>query len=59
MTMTTGKPPWRNRISRSGVLKVSEALANPMNFRTHPPYQRDALAASLDSVGWVQQVVVE
>jgi DNA modification methylase len=58
MSEPIDKQPWRNRISRSGVLQVSEALANPCNFRTHPPYQRDALAASLDNVGWVQQVVV-
>ena len=58
MAMTISKSPWRKRISGSGTLKVSEALANPMNFRTHPPYQRDALATSLNNVGWVQQVVV-
>jgi DNA modification methylase len=60
MTMSgpTEKTRWRNRISRSGTLKVSEALANPFNFRTHPAFQREALAASLENVGWVQQVVV-
>lgn len=49
---------WRNRITRSGTLKVAEALANPLNFRLHPPSQRNALATSLSKVGWVQQVVV-
>ena len=58
MTSRDNKAPWRNRISRSGTLQVAEALANPFNFRTHPPYQRDALSASLENVGWVQQVVV-
>ena len=58
MTSRDNKAPWRNRISRSGTLQVAEALANPCNFRTHPPYQRDALSASLENVGWVQQVVV-
>ena len=54
----TSTAPWRNRITGSGTLKVCEALANPVNFRLHPAHQRQALAASLDTVGWVQQVVV-
>jgi DNA modification methylase len=58
MSSTTSTAPWRNRITGSGKLKVADALENPLNFRNHPPVQRDALAASLDSVGWVQQVVV-
>ena len=52
------RPPWRNRITGSGVLKVAEALANPLNFRVHPAHQQAALETSLDNVGWVQQVVV-
>jgi DNA modification methylase len=52
------RAPWRNRIIGSGVLKVAEALANPLNFRVHPAHQRAALETSLDNVGWVQQVVV-
>lgn len=31
---------------------------NPANWRVHPANQRSALAGSLDSVGWVQQVLV-
>ena len=58
MSSTTATAQWRNRITGSGTLKVAEALENPLNFRNHPPVQRDALAASLDTVGWVQQVVV-
>jgi DNA modification methylase len=58
--MTDQQPcaPWRNRITGSGTLKVAEAVANPLNFRVHPAHQSAALAASLDEVGWVQQVVV-
>lgn len=52
------KPRWRNRIIASGVEAPSELVANPANWRTHPRHQRDALAGSLDSVGWVQQVLV-
>jgi DNA modification methylase len=58
MSSTTPAAPWRNRITGSGTLKVTDALANPLNFRIHPAQQRQALETSLDSVGWVQQVVV-
>lgn len=33
-------------------------LAHPKNWRIHPQHQQEALAGVLDSVGWVQQVVV-
>jgi DNA modification methylase len=33
-------------------------VANPANWRVHPSHQQAALAGSLDSVGWVQQVLV-
>ena len=49
---------WRNRITGSGTLKVAEAKPHDLNFRLHPARQSQALAASLDNVGWVQQVVV-
>ncbi len=58
MSTSTASTPWRNRITGSGTLKVAEALANPLNFRVHPAHQRAALEASLDNVGWVQQVVI-
>jgi hypothetical protein len=54
MTHTT----WRNRITGSGTLKVAEAKPHELNFRLHPAAQSQALAASLDNVGWVQQVVI-
>ena len=54
----TSTTPWRNRITGSGILKVSEAKPHALNFRLHPAAQSRALAASLDNVGWVQQVVV-
>jgi DNA modification methylase len=54
----TPTTPWRSRITGSGTLKVAEAKPHALNFRLHPTGQSQALAASLDSVGWVQQVVV-
>jgi DNA modification methylase len=50
--------PWRNRIVGSGEASPGELLANPRNWRTHPPDQRAALAGSLAEVGWVAQVLV-
>lgn len=48
----------RSRIIDSGVIDPRELVANPRNWRTHPPEQRAALEAELDRVGWVQGVMV-
>ena len=49
---------WRNRIVGSGMEAPEHLAANPANWRVHPRHQRDALAGSLDTVGWVAQVIV-
>ena len=49
---------WRNRIIGHGEEPPDQLLANPRNFRIHPKGQQDALAAVLDRVGWVQDVIV-
>jgi len=51
-------PTWRNRISGYGEEAPDQLLANPANWRVHPKFQQDALAAILDEVGWVQDVIV-
>ena len=51
-------PGWRNRIVGSGAEAPEQLAANPANWRVHPRHQRDALAGSLDTVGWVAQVIV-
>jgi DNA modification methylase len=50
--------PWRNRIVGSGEERPDRLLMNPANWRVHPANQNAALAGSLDSVGWVQQVLL-
>jgi DNA modification methylase len=50
--------PWRSRIVGTGEEPPDQLVANPRNWRTHPGNQRDALRGSLDTVGWVQQVMV-
>src|SRR5664280_1577843 len=49
---------WRNRIVGSGTEAPERLAANPANWRVHPRHQKDALAGSLDTVGWVAQVIV-
>jgi DNA modification methylase len=49
---------WSNRITGHDVVPASSLLANPENWRTHPGEQREALRGSLDSLGWVQDVIV-
>jgi DNA modification methylase len=50
--------PWADRITGSGTAVPADLLANPRNWRIHPQAQQKALAAVLDTVGWVQQVIV-
>ena len=49
---------WRNRIIGVGEEAPDQLLANPRNFRIHPKAQQDAMEAVLDSVGFVQHVIV-
>ena len=56
--MTTAPPAWRNRIVGHGEADPAALVANPSNWRTHPASQRSALRGSLDTVGWVAQVLV-
>lgn len=49
---------WQNRIVGEGTEAPDQLLANPANWRIHPPHQREALERVLDTVGWVQRVIV-
>ena len=49
---------WKNRIVGSGEEAPDQLLANPLNWRTHPKFQQDALQDVLEQVGVVQQVIV-
>src|SRR3972149_521978 len=53
-----GEPGWGNRIVGAGEEAPDQLLANPGNWRLHPRNQQAALAGALDTVGWVQQVMV-
>lgn len=49
---------WRDRIVGHGHEKPDQLLANPANWRTHPPDQWDQMERVLGRVGWVQRVIV-
>lgn len=48
----------RSRIVGEADVDPSDLLANPLNWRTHPKSQVDALEGLLKDVGWVQRVIV-
>jgi len=49
---------FRNRIVGYGEADPKELKANPLNWRTHPKFQQEALAGVLDEIGWVDDVIV-
>lgn len=49
---------WQNRIVAHEDVDPSSLVANPENWRRHPSYQRKAVGAVLDRVGWIQDVIV-
>ena len=54
----TEQRQWRSRIVDHGEADPASLVANPLNYRRHPKFQADALGAVLDSVGVVQDVIV-
>lgn len=49
---------WKNRIVGTGEEDPEQLLANPFNARIHPKSQQDALEGVLDTVGFVDRVMV-
>lgn len=49
---------WKNRIVGYGVVPASSFLANEGNWRIHPRNQQEGMKGALDTVGWVQDVIV-
>jgi DNA modification methylase len=59
-TLTEQHPSkaWKNRIVSAEDVAPDQLLANPANWRVHPKFQQEAMAAALSEVGWIQRVVV-
>tara|TARA_R110000751_G_scaffold48895_9_gene108632 strand:+ start:720 stop:1385 length:666 start_codon:yes stop_codon:yes gene_type:complete len=57
-TVDTDQGGWRSRIVGHAEVAPGDLTENPRNWRTHPQAQRDALTGVLDTVGWVQDVIV-
>ena len=49
---------WKTKIVGHDRVAPDQLLAQPLNFRTHPQAQRDALAAAIDEVGFIRSVTV-
>jgi ParB-like chromosome segregation protein Spo0J len=47
----------RNRIVDHVVVRAGDLVPHPLNFRRHPQHQRDALAASLQEVGFARSLL--
>lgn len=53
-------PPWswESKIVGHDRVAPDQLMANPLNFRLHPPKQREALRAAIASVGFIRSVTV-
>lgn len=49
---------WKNRIIEHDIWEASRFMANPKNWRLHPKNQAAALTASLEQIGWIDEVKV-
>lgn len=49
---------WKNRIVEFGVKTADQFQAHPLNARTHPQQQRNAVRGSLNTLGWIGPVIV-
>jgi len=50
--------PWKSRIVGEAEVPADQLLANPENFRVHSTEQGAALDGALNSIGWIQRVIV-
>lgn len=51
-------PMLKNRIVGQGHERPDQLLAHPLNWRGHPIEQQNAVERLLETVGWIQQVIV-
>lgn len=51
-------PRFRNRNKGERRVRASVIVRNPLNFRTHPEFQQNAVASILDRIGFVGKLIV-
>lgn len=49
---------WQNKITRDADESPEQLLANPFNWRIHSYEQQDLMKRALDTVGWIQKIIV-
>ena len=49
---------WDSRIVGHDRVPPDQLMAHPLNYRTHPQGQRDALKAAIEEVGFIRSVTV-
>lgn len=52
------KKTYQNRIVGSGTANPADLVPNQKNWRRHPAQQQKAMTQVLETVGWVQDVIV-
>lgn len=50
---------WNNRIMSYAEARVADLVACPLNWRIHPENQQDALADTIDEVGFAKPILVQ
>ena len=58
MTRRSHGPMLKNRMVGTGEEAPDQLLASPFNWRIHPEAQQDELEKLLETVGWVQRVII-
>jgi DNA modification methylase len=51
-------PAWESKIVGHDRVAPDQLLAHPMNWRTHPQSQREALRAAIEELGYIRSVTV-
>ena len=49
---------WKNRIISSGMVDPTTLNPNELNWRKHPDRQAKALSGTLDTLGWISDIIV-
>src|SRR3990167_7282649 len=49
---------FKSKIIGDGMENPDQLMANPGNYRIHPKYQQDVMLDMLDTVGWIQRIIV-